>query len=210
MRVVVIANQKGGAGKTTHSAHMGVAAMQAGAGPVVLIDTDPQAGLKEWWRARPHDELGLMESSVASLHTDLAALRQAGAALVIIDTPPQAGPMIAATIRHADLVLIPVKPSPNDLRAVGATVAMVEDAGKPMVFLVNEATKRARLTGQAAIALSQHGTVSPVIVHKSEEFRDSMTPGRTVLETQPDGGSASEIRDLWVYMNERLNKGMRK
>lgn len=207
---MVIANQKGGAGKTTHAGHLGVAAMQAGAGPVVLIDCDPQGSLTEWWRARPQDALGLLASSVEALPADLAALRSAGARLVIIDTPPQAGGVVQAVVRLADLVVIPTKPSAHDLRAIGRTVELVEIAGKRMVFVVNEATKKARLTGQAAIALSQHGTVSPVIVHRAEAFRLTAADGLTVQETDPGGAPAQEIAGLWQYINSQLAKGMKK
>lgn len=207
MRVVVVANQKGGAGKTTHAGHLSVAAMQAGAGPVVAVDTDPQGSLDEWHDARPEDALRFMRSTAATLPGDLAALREAGAGLVIVDTPPQAGPLIQAVIRCADLVLIPVKPSPHDLRAVGKTADMAEACGKRMVFVINEATKRARLTGQAAIALSQFGTVSPVTIHRREGYRDSMIAGRTVLETDPAGDGAREVMELWQYVSSQLAKG---
>lgn len=210
MRVMVVANQKGGAGKTTHAGHLGVAAMQAGAGPVVLIDTDPQGSLSEWWNARPSDALGLRQSTVADLPRDLELLRGAGAALVIIDTPPQVGPVIQAIIRCADLVLVPTKASPHDLRAVPKTVEMIESAGKRMVFVVNEATARARLTGQAAIALSQHGTVAPTIVHRREDYKTAMIDGRTAQEMAPQGDAAREIMQLWGYVDSQLAKAMRK
>ena len=59
---------------------------------------------------------------------------------------------------------MPTKPSPHDLRAVVGTMELVEKYDKPVVFVINAAVMRARLTVQAAVALSQYGTVAPVTV----------------------------------------------
>ena len=109
-------------------------------------------------------------------------------------------------IAKSDLVVIPTRPSPHDLRAVGATIDLVEEAQKPMLFAINGATMRAKLTGEAAIALSQHGTVAPDILHNRQEYAASMIDGRTVLETNAKGKSAKEVLGLWHYLEARLKK----
>ncbi len=75
-----------------------------------------------------------------------------------------------------------------------------------MLFLVNQATRKARLTGQAAIVLSQHGTVAPSIVHHSVAFPSSAAGGLTVQEVDPESPQAQEIADLWGYVSARLSK----
>ena len=97
-----------------------------------------------------------------------------------------------------------------DGRAVGATVDLCERAGKPLVFVVNAATPKARITTDATIALSQHGTVAPVTIHQRVDFAASMIDGRTVMEIDPAGRSASEIADLWSYVSDRLEKNFRR
>jgi len=52
MKVIALASQKGGVGKTTITAHLAVTAEQQNDGPVVLIDTDPQGSLSAWWNVR--------------------------------------------------------------------------------------------------------------------------------------------------------------
>ncbi|MEJ1968197.1 MAG: ParA family protein [Rhizomicrobium sp.] len=198
MHVLVLASQKGGSGKTTLSGHLAVEADQAGIGPVALIDTDPQGSLSHWWNSRassaPHfAKVGLLELGQA-----LAQLDRAGIKLAVIDTPPAITASIAQVVAHADLVLIPTRPSPHDLRAVGATVDIAERSGKPVIFVVNGATPRARITGEAAVALSQHGTVAPVTLHHRVDFAASMVDGRTVGEVVPKSPSAKEVRDLWL------------
>ena len=73
------------------------------------------------------------------------------------------------------------RPSPHDLRAAGKTVELVESIGRPLVFVVNCASSWARITSDAAIALSQHGTVAPVVIHQRADFASSMIDGRTAL-----------------------------
>lgn len=99
---------------------------------------------------------------------------------------------------------MPTRPSPHDLRAVGPTVDIIERLQKSMVFVVNSATSRARITGETAVALSQHGMVAPVTVHHRVDFAASMIDGRTVGEAKPDGRSAGEVTALWRYMRNRL------
>jgi chromosome partitioning protein len=100
--------------------------------------------------------------------------------------------------------LIPVRPSPHDLGAAGATVDVVERLGKPLVFVINAASPRARITSEAVIALSQHGTLSPSIVHHRTDFAASMIDGRTVMELPKGERSASEIAELWAYLARRI------
>jgi len=204
MYVLVLASQKGGSGKTTLSGHLAVEAEQAGIGPVALIDCDPQGSLSEWWNSRsaptPHFvKVGLLELSDA-----LAQLSQAGFRLAVIDTPPAITSSISKVVAHADLVIVPTRPSPHDLRAVAATVDIAERHEKPLIFVVNGATPRARITGEAAVALSQHGTVAPVIVHHRVDFAASMVDGRSVGEVVPKSQSAREVRELWTYVQDRL------
>jgi chromosome partitioning protein len=124
----------------------------------------------------------------------------------VIDTLPAVTDTIGAVVRLADLVIVPARPSPDDLDAVGPTIDLIEAAGKPMLFLVNQATRKARLTGQAAIVLSQHGTVAPSIVHHSVAFPSSAAGGLTVQEVDPESPQAQEIADLWGYVSARLSK----
>jgi chromosome partitioning protein len=206
MQVVVFASQKGGSGKSTLSGHIAVAAERAGIGPVALIDTDPQASIANWAKAREAYKPACKLATVETLAEELERLEKEGVRLVVVDTPPAATSAIGAVIGHADLVVIPTRPSPHDLRAVGRTVDMVEARGKQLIFALNGATPRARLTTDAAFALSQHGTVAPVIVHNRLDYAASMIDGRTVMEVDPSGKSAEEVNRLWQYIWTRLNR----
>ena len=206
MRVIVFASQKGGSGKTTLAGHVAVEAERNGAGPVALIDTDPQASLAKWWNARTEPQPAFIQSVYSNLFYDLDRARSEGFRLVIIDTPPAVTRAISEVVSFADLVVAPTRPSPHDLRAVGPTVDIASFHGKPLVFVINGATPQARITSEAAIALSQHGTVSPATVHNRVDYAASMIDGRTVQEIDAFCRSAQEIAELWKYLAERLDR----
>ncbi|MDO6385562.1 ParA family protein [Uliginosibacterium sp. 31-12] len=200
MQTIVVASRKGGVGKTTIAGHLAVALGEG----VAIIDTDPQASLADWFHARANEAPVLFGSDLASLADDLRKIEGRGYRYCIIDTPPAIGADIKRAIRCADLVLVPVRPSPHDLRAVGATVDIVEAEGKRMVFIVNGATPRARLTAGAAIELSQHGTVAPVTLHHRIDYQASMINGGTAQEIDACSKSAGEVGQLREYIVAQL------
>lgn len=209
MRVIAVASQKGGSGKTTLAGHLAVQAERDGAGSVALVDADPQGSLADWWNERESPTPVFVHTSSQQLEKNIAELQELGVDLLIIDTPPAITATISDVIRVSDMVVIPTRPSPHDLRSVGRTVELVEALNKPLVFVVNGATPRARITSEAAIALSQHGTLAPSIIHQRVDFAASMIDGRTVMELDPRSRSAKEIAKLWGYLKNRMERNMR-
>ena len=78
-----------------------------------------------------------------------------------------------------------------------------------MVFVGTQATQRARITAEAAILLSQYGTVAPVMIHSRVDYATSMTDGRTAGELDPDSRSGAEIAALWTYLHNLLTEDER-
>ena len=107
MRILALASQKGGSGKTTLSGHLAVQAQRAGAGPVVLIDIDPQGSLADWWNEREAEFPAFAQTTVARLASDLEILRQQGFKLAVIDTPPAITMAIQSVISVAELIVVP-------------------------------------------------------------------------------------------------------
>ncbi len=206
MLVMAVASRKGGSGKTTLAGHLAVQAERAGAGPIALVDTDPQGSLSDWWNEREAETPVFARTIISQLPQDIERMKRLGIKLLIVDTPPAITLTIAHVIKLADLIVIPTRPSPHDLRAAGATIELVERMGKAMVFVINGATPRARITSEAAIALSQHGTLAPSIIHQRTDFAGSMIDGRTVMELPRKSRSAAEIEQLWTYLDSRLHR----
>jgi len=211
MKVIVFASQKGGVGKTTLSAHLAVAAEKAGDGPCVLLDTDPQASLAAWWNGRADQKPYFSPlASLKDLSAKLKTLDEAGYTYAFIDTPPAITESIRAVISRADLVLIPTRPSPHDLRAVGSTVDLAVMAGRPFAFAVTQAKPNSRLTVQAIAALSAHGVVSQAVVHDRVDYAGSMIDGRTVQEIDHRSRSAAEVDMLWRFVKEKAERKQEK
>jgi len=205
MKTVVITSQKGGSGKTTLTANLAVAAEQASNGPVVMIDTDPQQTLATWWNVREADSPKLAPVDLRELPHKLDALGRAGFTYCFIDTPPALTEQNGQVLKCADLVLIPTRPSPNDLWSLGATLDLVKKSGVPFAFVLTQAKANARITVQTIAALSQHGQVFQSIVHDRVDYAASMTDGRTVLEINPNSPAASEIGALWGFARKRVS-----
>lgn len=209
MKIIVLVSQKGGVGKTTLTGHFAVEAEAAGDGPAVLMDMDPQGSLAAWWNAREAEAPVFANAQISTLSAQLQQLREAGYKFALIDTPPAMTSEIGAVVALADLVVVPVKPSPHDLRAVGSTVELVEAAGKPFLFVVTMAKPTSRLTAQAIAALSAHGPVAPAFIGDRVDFAASMVDGRTVRELDGKSKSAGEIADLWHQVKGQLARKAR-
>lgn len=210
MKTIVLASQKGGAGKTTLTAHLAVAAEIAGEGPCVLMDTDPQGSLAAWWNGRTDENPKFAPVTLKELPEKLLLLEAAGYAYAFIDTPPAITESIRSVVAQADFVLIPTRPSPHDLRAVGQTVEMATAANRPFAFALTQAKANARLTVQAMAALSEHGVVASAVIHDRVDFAGSMIDGRTVLEVDPRGRSAEEVVALWQFVKARMHESTKE
>ena len=203
MKVLTLASRKGGSGKTTLAGHLAVQAEMDGRGRVGLIDVDPQGSMSEWWNARAAATPVYVQTGLHRVVDDVERMRDAGLDLLVLDTPPSLSQTVSDIVAISDLVLVPVRPSPHDLRSVGTTVGLIEHLGKPLIFVINGAAPRARITREAVEALSQHGPLAPTIIHQRVDFAASMIDGRTVMELSSKSRSSLEIAELWSYVKGR-------
>lgn len=208
MHIIIINSQKGGSGKTALCAHLSVQAERAGDGPVYLIDTDPQGTLSQWHERRVAELPRRVEVSPQGLPEGLALLKQRGAAYCIIDTAPTRTDETAALFRLAELVLVPIRPSPSDLWAAAATVALLKSVGVPFLFVLNQAKANASITAQAAAALSHHGPVAETFIADRVPYAAAMTDGRTAAELTPNGPAGLETAALWKNIKACLHANM--
>lgn len=207
MRVITIASQKGGSGKTSLTAALGVAAAEAGERPY-LIDMDPQGSLLAWGRRRKADTVPVDRISYDKLAMAIAGLPHAGFTVAIVDT---VGINTAATteaMRAADLTLVPCRPSTLDLEAVRPTLEALVRLGGAYSLVLNAcpAGRSARLS-DAGRALSLLGALAdPPIVQRTDHV-DAMGFGLGVTEINPAGKAAEEIRALWQWLKRRSDNG---
>lgn len=208
MQTIVINSQKGGSGKTTLCAHLSVQAELSGDGPVFLIDTDPQGTLSTWHDKREAEVPQRADVPLANLELGLRVLRQRQATYCIIDTAPTRTDENIALFRMADIVLMPIRPSPADLWAAAATVALLKEASIPFLFILTHAKANASITGQAAAALSHYGPVAETFVADRVPYAAAMTDGRTAIELTNKGPAAIETAALWKNIKACLHANM--
>ena len=120
MKTIVVTAQKGGSGKTTLVRNLATVAAAEGK-RVLMLDLDPQQSLRRWWAGRTSEQPTMLEDDpTPQMLKQTLKMVENHFDFVLIDTPPAAPEWLGEIVESADLALIPVKPSPDDLRAVGA------------------------------------------------------------------------------------------
>mgnify|MGYP000262168700 FL=1 len=160
MKTILVASQKGGSGKTTITAHLAVEAGREENASVFIIDTDKQGTLSLWHERREAETPQRADLPFSRLGDGLKTLAERGAAYCFIDTAPTISEQNTSLLRLADLVLIPVRPSPADLWSVSETVRLVKESGQPFLFVITQAKPQATITAQTIAALSEYGQVA--------------------------------------------------
>ncbi len=210
MRVLAVASQKGGSGKTMLAAHLAVQAAAAGAGPVVLIDVDPQGALPEWWDKRGRESPALIRTTPERLASDIQTLRQSGFCLAIVDTPSAVSQGVAGVIRLAGLVIVPTRPEGEAIHAATGTVDLCAREGKPLLIVGNGTGAGAVLAPEPLSRLAQNGPVAPHVIPQSAAIAEAMRGGRTVAEQASAHPVAHIIADLWHYVSDRMERNFRR
>ncbi len=200
MPVIAIISQKGGAGKTTLAIHLAAAAQEARA-VSLIVDTDPQATASQWaaWRGELPPEV--IDSPPPRLAAKVAQAQAQGAQLVVIDTPPHADSAARAAVEIADLVLMPCRPSAFDLSAIQTSAKLVQLLRKPgFVVFTAGAPNAPRVYQEAGELVDSFGAPPcPVLLPDRAIYRHASAAGRTVLEAEPTGRAADEVRELYKW-----------
>jgi chromosome partitioning protein len=206
MKTIAIISQKGGAGKTTLALHLAAAAQEAGL-VSLIVDTDPQATASQWaaWRQDAPPEV--IDSPPPRLAAKVAAARDQGAGLIVIDTPPHADSAARAAVEVADLVLIPCRPSAFDLAAIQTTAKLVQLLRKPAYVVFTAGPPNApRVYAEAGELVDGYGTPPcPVLIPDRAAYRHASAEGRTVMELEPAGKAAEDIRELYRWTCRQLD-----
>jgi chromosome partitioning protein len=209
MQTIVINSQKGGSGKSTLCSHLSVEAESEAKGKVFLLDTDPQGTLTKWHSLREAEFPQRIEVDYEAIEDNLQLLRQRGAAYCFIDTAPSRADEIAALLKMADLVIVPIRPSPADLWAASATVELLKGDGIPFLFVLYQVKANASITAQAAASLSHHGPVAETFIGDRVPYAAALTDGRTATELAPKGPAATEIKALWKNIKACLHANIK-
>lgn len=207
MKIVAMAARKGGCGKSTLVTHLAVAAIQEGK-RVAIVDLDPQATVAEWSDGRGEDPPDVVSSQPARLGKILDQMR-GSYDLVLIDTPPTTGEADRVAIDAANLVLVPTRIQTSDITAVLRSVDKAATQAKPTFVIFNDESplRRKSVADETRAVLAQRGIkVAPQVIHSRIVYGESQDASRTALETDPASLAADEIRALYAWMTQQLNR----
>src|SRR5262249_13638366 len=147
-------------------------------GPVYLIDRDPQ-GTMTIWHQRRQAEFPAMFENALDIDEALALAAKRGARYVFIDTPAGLRDEPAEAIyAHADLVLVPSRPSYSDVWAAGETVKTLKAHGKPFMFIANFVKPHTNMAAEIVAMLSKHGPVAEVLIPDRVLYASAFKTGR--------------------------------
>jgi chromosome partitioning protein len=204
MKTLAIISRKGGAGKTTIALHLAVAAEAQGLASVVF-DLDPQASAALWSDHRGEPLPAVVPAQAPRLPSLLAQAYRQDADLAILDTAPHADAIAAEAATHADLILIPCRPSAFDLDAIGASIRLARAAEKNAIVIINAAPVQGVETNEAMRAIQSAGVeVCPIVLHQRKPFASRIHEGRTATEIEPKGKAAAETQALLQWICDKV------
>lgn len=196
-KVITIAQQKGGAGKTTVAAHLAVALAQKG-NRVAILDIDPQGSLSHWHSIREkrfgEGYTGLTHVAVSGwrVASEVSRMRKQ-ADFIIIDSPPHTETEARTAIRAADLIIIPVQPSPTDLWATKPTLELANAEKVPVRVLLNRVSANSKIAAKIADELAD---LADTTLGNRVLFASALMEGRGVTEAEPNSAAANEMKNL--------------
>ncbi len=206
-KVLTLAQQKGGAGKTTLAAQLAVAFAAAGHG-VALVDIDPQGSLMRWHQLREATakagRIGFTAVTGWRAQATVDKLR-ADNDLVVVDSAPHAEIEAKIAVRVADLIVVPMQPSPLDLWATAPTLALARSEKRKALIVLNRDQTRMKLSEALAGPIAELGAaVADTTIGNRTAFAASMMEGLGVVETAPRTKAAAEMLALADEIMRRL------
>jgi chromosome partitioning protein len=204
-KVITIAQQKGGAGKTTVAAHLAVAWSQRGK-RVAIVDIDPQGSLTQWHKIREErfgeGYTGITFAALSGwrVGSEIARLRR-NHDIIIIDSPPHTETEARTAIRSADFIIVPVQPSPTDLWATKATLDLAAAENIPVRVVLNRVGANSRLAPAIAKELPH---LAKSTLGNRVLFASALMEGRCATEVAPTSPAALEVKALAEEISKLL------
>lgn len=209
MKTIAIATQKGGAGKTTLAINLACAAAQDGL-ITLIIDADSQKTAQEWFNKRDNQDnpIVLSANNHDELQRILTMAGENGIERVFIDTQGAEANLVTLALRKADFVLIPCGAGGLDISAQRTTAQSVLTLDKSAAFIITKSTKSSNDARDTRLVLQGMGIpVCDQMTTWLKAYKDSAAfYNQSVLEYEPKGKAAAEMRALFNWLEGKLIK----
>lgn len=198
-KVITVAQQKGGAGKTTLAVNLATMLLRQGR-TVALLDTDPQGSLGRWFMTR-REALGdagleFSTSSAWGVSYEVEKLKKQ-VDVIIIDTPPKVDSDLRPALREADVILVPIAASLVDLWATEGVLDLARREGKRPKLVLNRVRGGTRLDGEVRAAAAElEGDLLPVTLAHRVVYAETLGQGLGVVEAPRNGPASGEVEAL--------------
>ena len=207
-KVITVAQQKGGSGKTTLAINLAVEFARQGK-RIALLDTDPQGSLGRWFMTR-RDALGdagldLSTASAWGVSYECEKLRKIND-LVIVDTPPKVDADLRPALREADLVLIPVASSQVDLWATDGVLDLVARENRRPYVVLNRVKPNTNLAREVAASARELSAVAEASLGQRVVYAETLGRGLGVVEAGKSAATA-EVQALAAEIAALLQDG---
>ncbi len=204
MKTIAMISQKGGAGKSTLTINLAVAAVLDGK-TTAIVDIDPQASTAEWGDQRTAESPTIISAQSSRLAQVMNTAKEQGVDVLFIDTAPHSESAALDAARAADTVIIPTRAAILDLMAINKTVDLIRIAKADAFVALNAVPPRGTLSDEGKEVIAAHNLeVAPVVSYRHAFFH-SLTAGQGVLEYEAKGKAAEEIAHLYLYMCKHAN-----
>jgi chromosome partitioning protein len=205
MKVVSLAQQKGGVCKSTLAVHLAAEAQLRGL-KSVIVEIDRQGTSTMWHERRGDRPPDVMQQSALKLDQTLTTLRGLGAAVVVLDLPGADNPGVTAALKASDFVLVPTRPTDPDMVASQPTLAAIRRLKKAYAYVLTFVEAAApRAANDADEYLRDQGCeVCPHRIARRQAYSDAVAAGHSVMEDEPRGKAAAEIAALWEWLADQM------